>query len=93
MTGIVARVAFQKYLSDVTMSSTLILSKRITKTAMVFAATAILGSIESSMAADSVAPGAPGASANWTTGLKQGLGTAIGRDSKGVVYALQRSIE
>ena len=39
------------------------------------------------MAADSVAPGAPGASANWTTGLKQGLGTAIGRDSK-VWYTL-----
>src|SRR4051794_39015883 len=28
------------------------------------------------------APGAPGASANWTTGNKQGLGTAVGRGSK-----------
>ena len=28
------------------------------------------------------APGAPGASANWTTGNKQGLGTAVGRESK-----------
>jgi hypothetical protein len=56
--------------------------KRTIKTAIAFAATGILGSIESSVAADSVAPGAPGASDNWTTGLKQGLGTAIGRDSK-----------
>ena len=30
----------------------------------------------------SEAPGAPGASANWTTGNKQGLGTSVGRDSK-----------
>ena len=28
------------------------------------------------------APGAPGASANWTTGNKQGLGTSVGTDSK-----------
>ena len=34
-----------------------------------------------------VAPGAPGASANWTTGNKQGLGTATTRDSK-VWYTL-----
>src|SRR5215210_7776602 len=34
-----------------------------------------------------VAPGAPGASANWTTGNKQGLGTATGRESK-VWYTL-----
>jgi glucoamylase len=34
-----------------------------------------------------VAPGSPGASANWTTGNKQGLGTAVGRDSK-VWYTL-----
>jgi glucan 1,4-alpha-glucosidase len=33
------------------------------------------------------APGAPGASANWTTGNKQGLGTSVGRDSK-VWYTL-----
>lgn len=33
------------------------------------------------------APGAPGASANWTTGDKQGLGTSVGRDSK-VWYTL-----
>src|SRR6476661_8407222 len=37
--------------------------------------------------AQTVAPGAPGASANWTTGNKQGLGTAIGTDSK-VWYTL-----
>jgi glucoamylase len=61
--------------------------KRTTKTAIAFAATGILGSVESSVAADSVAPGAPGASANWTTGLKQGLGTAVSRDSK-VWYTL-----
>ena len=34
-----------------------------------------------------VAPGAPGASANWTTGNKQGLGTSVGTDSK-VWYTL-----
>jgi glucoamylase len=34
-----------------------------------------------------VAPGSPGASANWTTGNKQGLGTATTRDSK-VWYTL-----
>src|SRR3954471_17297340 len=33
------------------------------------------------------APGAPGASANWTTGNKQGLGTSLGTDSK-VWYTL-----
>src|SRR3954466_3631702 len=33
------------------------------------------------------APGAPGASANWTTGNKQGLGTAVGTRSK-VWYTL-----
>jgi glucoamylase len=38
-------------------------------------------------AGDGTAPGAPGASANWTTGNKQGLGTAVGRDSK-VWYTL-----
>ncbi|HEY5753259.1 MAG TPA: glucan 1,4-alpha-glucosidase [Chthoniobacterales bacterium] len=38
-------------------------------------------------AGDGVAPGAPGASANWTTGNKQGLGTAVSRDSK-VWYTL-----
>src|SRR5215208_2741072 len=34
-----------------------------------------------------IAPGAPGASANWTTCNKQGLGTAVGQDSK-VWYTL-----
>src|SRR5215208_5034162 len=34
-----------------------------------------------------VAPGAPGASANWTTGNKQGLGTSVGARSK-VWYTL-----
>jgi GH15 family glucan-1,4-alpha-glucosidase len=34
-----------------------------------------------------IAPGSPGASANWTTGNKQGLGTATSRDSK-VWYTL-----
>src|SRR5215207_1136712 len=34
-----------------------------------------------------VAPGAPGASANWTTGNKQGLGTSVGTRSK-VWYTL-----
>ncbi|HEY5891718.1 MAG TPA: hypothetical protein VIT91_00680 [Chthoniobacterales bacterium] len=38
-------------------------------------------------AGDGAAPGAPGASANWTTGNKQGLGTATSRDSK-VWYTL-----
>src|SRR3954447_11136828 len=33
------------------------------------------------------APGAPGASANWTTGNKQGLGTSVGTGSK-VWYTL-----
>jgi glucoamylase len=33
------------------------------------------------------APGAPGASANWTTGNKQGLGTSVGTSSK-VWYTL-----
>src|SRR3954471_14769509 len=33
--------------------------------------------------AQTTAPGAPGASANWTTGNKQGLGTSVGTDSKG----------
>src|SRR4051794_2249535 len=37
--------------------------------------------------AQSTAPGAPGASANWTTGNKQGLGTSVGTDSK-VWYTL-----
>src|SRR4029079_15481313 len=37
--------------------------------------------------AQSPAPGAPGASANWTTGNKQGLGTSVGTDSK-VWYTL-----
>ncbi len=37
--------------------------------------------------AQGVAPGAPGASANWTTGNKQGLGTATRRESK-VWYTL-----
>src|SRR4051794_31015355 len=37
--------------------------------------------------AQSSAPGAPGASANWTTGNKQGLGTAVGAASK-VWYTL-----
>src|ERR1043165_10195307 len=37
--------------------------------------------------AQSSAPGAPGASANWTTGNKQGLGTSVGTDSK-VWYTL-----
>src|SRR3954470_20361228 len=32
--------------------------------------------------AQTAAPGAPGASANWTTGNKQGLGTSVGPDSK-----------
>ena len=32
--------------------------------------------------AQTTAPGAPGASANWTTGSKQGLGTATSRRSK-----------
>lgn len=34
-----------------------------------------------------VAPGAPGAPANWTTGNKQGLGTSVGARSK-VWYTL-----
>ncbi len=38
-------------------------------------------------AAAGTAPGAPGASANWTTGNKQGLGTATSLDSK-VWYTL-----
>ena len=38
-------------------------------------------------AADGVAPGHPGASANWTTGDKQGLGTSTTRESK-VWYTL-----
>src|SRR5687768_8059798 len=37
--------------------------------------------------AQGVAPGAPGASANWTTGNKQGLGTSVGTRSK-VWYTL-----
>src|SRR3954453_3379041 len=37
--------------------------------------------------AQTTAPGAPGASANWTTGNKQGLGTSVGTDSK-VWYTL-----
>src|ERR1700712_5675111 len=37
--------------------------------------------------AQTIAPGAPGASANWTTGNKQGLGTSVGTDSK-VWYTL-----
>jgi len=37
--------------------------------------------------AETIAPGAPGASANWTTGNKQGLGTAVERKSK-VWYTL-----
>src|SRR3954449_9080550 len=37
--------------------------------------------------AQTPAPGAPGASANWTTGNKQGLGTSVAADSK-VWYTL-----
>src|SRR4051812_29549540 len=37
--------------------------------------------------AQTEAPGSPGASANWTTGNKQGLGTSVGTDSK-VWYTL-----
>src|SRR4051812_5415966 len=37
--------------------------------------------------AQTEAPGSPGASANWTTGNKQGLGTSVGADSK-VWYTL-----
>jgi glucan 1,4-alpha-glucosidase len=44
-------------------------------------------SAPAAMAGDGVAPGAPGASANWTTGNKQGLGTATRRASK-VWYTL-----
>ena len=43
--------------------------------------------LASPASAQSVAPGAPGASANWTTGNKQGLGTSVGTDSK-VWYTL-----
>ena len=52
------------------------------------AAVAVLLALLTSMtgtaaaAAGSEAPGAPGASANWTTGSKQGLGTATSRHSK-----------
>jgi glucan 1,4-alpha-glucosidase len=50
---------------------------------------ALLSSMTGSAAAapGSEAPGAPGASANWTTGNKQGLGTSLGRGSK-VWYTL-----
>ena len=43
--------------------------------------------LASPAAAAGTAPGAPGASANWTTGNKQGLGTATSPDSK-VWYTL-----
>ena len=45
------------------------------------------GCLAPAASAQSVAPGAPGASANWTTGNKQGLGTSVGTDSK-VWYTL-----
>jgi glucan 1,4-alpha-glucosidase len=50
---------------------------------------ALLTSMSGTAAAapGSEAPGTPGASANWTTGNKQGLGTAVGRASK-VWYTL-----
>src|SRR5215213_7481566 len=43
--------------------------------------------LASDAGAAGIAPGAPGASANWTTGNKKGLGTAVGQDSK-VWYTL-----
>jgi glucoamylase len=54
---------------------------------VVLALLAACGFASPARAADGTAPGAPGASANWTTGNKQGLGTAVGRDSK-VWYTL-----
>jgi Glucodextranase, domain N len=41
----------------------------------------------SALAQDGEAPGSPGASANWTTGNKQGLGTSVSTRSK-VWYTL-----
>jgi glucan 1,4-alpha-glucosidase len=57
--------------------------------AAVSVALALLTSMSGTAAAapGSQAPGAPGASANWTTGNKQGLGTSVGRESK-VWYTL-----
>src|SRR3954470_2276141 len=54
--------------------------------AIVLAAAAACG-LTSPAAAQTAAPGGPGASANWTTGNKQGLGTSVGTDSK-VWYTL-----
>src|SRR3954454_13202585 len=50
-------------------------------------ATAAACSLAAPASAQSTAPGAPGASANWTTGNKQGLGTSVGTDSN-VWYTL-----
>ena len=55
----------------------------VTLTALALA----LSTAPAAIAGDGQAPGAPGASANWTTGNKQGLGTATSRDSK-VWYTL-----
>ena len=54
---------------------------------MLLAATLALVAPAVASAQDREAPGAPGASANWTTGNKQGLGTSVGTRSK-VWYTL-----
>src|SRR3954468_11780835 len=54
---------------------------------VVAAVMAVAGWAAAPARAQTVAPGAPGASANWTTGNKQGLGTSVGTASK-VWYTL-----
>ena len=47
----------------------------------------------SALAQGGEAPGAPGASANWTTGNKQGLGTSVRHGLQGLVHAVRRRAE
>ena len=47
----------------------------------------------SALAQDGEAPGSPGASANWTTGNKQGLGTSVSTRLEGLVHAVGRRVE
>src|SRR5918994_5254691 len=54
---------------------------------VLFAATLALLAPAVASAQGGEAPGKPGASANWTTGNKQGLGTSVGTQSK-VWYTL-----
>src|SRR3954464_8368848 len=54
---------------------------------VVAAAVAAAGLLAAPASAQTTAPDPPGASANWTTGNKQGLGTSVGTDSK-VWYTL-----